>query len=230
MNLQELEYTRIELRRALADFSGSTKGQLQAFSEHPPADKNKYPRHHPEIVMEGGEGCGSKVVKTLATPLYVLETRSRRRPLPPMKDAEFASSAWRRSVNGLGEHLQAWVRYCYGYDLSFRYQTLMCQYVWAQFQHQQGSKKLQDRVTKKLVGLVWLAAQEVAASRNNDTYQEYAGAALARMVSVERSTWLRVYAAPWTAFKAAFVEMDSLALRESLARYEEYEEVKVVEM
>lgn len=80
MNLQELEYTRIELRRALADLSGSTKGQLQAFSEHPPADKNKYPRHHPEIVMEGGEGCGSKVVKTLATPFYVLETRSRRRP------------------------------------------------------------------------------------------------------------------------------------------------------
>lgn len=43
MNLQELEFTRIELRRALADLSGSTKGQLQAFSEHPPADKNKYP-------------------------------------------------------------------------------------------------------------------------------------------------------------------------------------------
>ena len=106
----------------------------------------------------------------------------------------------------------------------------MCQYVWAQFQHQQGRKKLQDRVTKKLVGLVWLAAQEVAASRNNDTYQEYAGAALARMVSVELSTWLRVYAALWTAFKAAFVEMDSVALCESLARYEEYEEAKVVEM
>ena len=56
----------------------------------------------------------------------------------------------------------------------------MCQYVWSQFQHQQGTKKLQGRVTKKLIGLVWLAAQEVAASRNNDTYQEYAGAALAR--------------------------------------------------
>ncbi|MFX4311561.1 antitermination protein [Enterobacter sp. 63] len=230
MNFQELEYIRIELRRALADFSGSSKGQLQAFSEHPPADKNKYPRHHPEIVMEGGQGCGSKVVQTLATPLYVMETRSRRRPLPPMRDAEFASSAWRRSVNGLGEHLQAWVRYCYGYDLTFRYQTLMCQYVWSQFQHQQGTKKLQERVTKKLIGLVWLAAQEVAASRNNDTYQEYAGAALARMVSVERSTWLRVYSAHWSAFKAAFVEMDRLALCESLSRYEEFEEVKEAEM
>ena len=230
MNLQELEYIRIELRRALMDFSGATKGQLQAFSEHPPADKNKFPRQHPQLVMEGGTGCGPKIVNTLATPVYVLETRSRRRPLPPMKDTEFATSAWRRSINGMEEHLQAWVRYCYGYDLNFRYQTLMCQHVWTQFQRQHGGRKLQGRVTKKLVGLVWLAAQEVAASRNNDTYQEYAGAALARMVSVERSTWLRVYAAHWAAFKAAFVEMDSLALCESLARYEGYEEIKVAEM
>ncbi|MHB9591465.1 bacteriophage antitermination protein Q [Enterobacter mori] len=229
MNLQELEYTRIELRRALADLSGSTKGQLQAFSEHPPADKNKYPRHHPEIVMEGGEGCGSKVVKTLTTPLYVLETRSRRPPLPPIKDTEFACSAWRRSVNGLEEHLQAWVRYCYGYDLSFRYQRLMCQYVWAKFQQQQGSKKLQDRVTKKLVGLVWLAAQEVAASRNNDTYQEYAGVALARMVSVERSTWLRVYSVHWAAFKKAFKEMDTLALVFTLQGHEKHTKLLAVE-
>jgi hypothetical protein len=77
----------------------------------------------------------------------------------------------------------------------------MCQYVWAQFQHQQGVRSSRTE-SQKLVGLVWLAAQEVAASRNNDTYQEYAGAALARMVSVERSTWLRVYAAHWAAFKA----------------------------
>lgn len=180
--------------------------------------------------MEGGEGCGSKVVTTLATPFYVLETRSRRRPLPPIKDTEFACSAWRRSVNGLGEHLQAWVRYCYGYDLTFRYQTLMCQHVWEQFQRQHSGKKIQGRVTKKLVGLVWLAAQEVAASRNNDTYQEYAGAALARMVSVERSTWLRVYSGHWAAFKASFAEMDSQALSEILSRYEEYQELKVAEM
>ncbi|WP_048339431.1 bacteriophage antitermination protein Q, partial [Enterobacter kobei] len=86
------------------------------------------------------------------------------------------------------------------------------------------------RVTKKLIGLVWLAAQEVAASRNNDTYQEYAGAALARMVSVERSTWLRVYSGHWAAFKASFAEMDSQALSEILTRYEEYQELKVAEM
>lgn len=142
----------------------------------------------------------------------------------------FSYSAWRRSVNGLGEHLQAWVRYCYGYDLIFRYQRLMFQHVWEQFQHQHSGKKIQGRVTKKLIELVWLAAQEVAASRNNDTYQEYAGAALARMVSVERSTWLRVYSAHWVAIKASFAEMDSQALSEILSRYEEYQELKVAEI
>jgi hypothetical protein len=44
MNLQNLEYTRIEVRRALLDLSGATKGQLEAFSENPPADNNKNPR------------------------------------------------------------------------------------------------------------------------------------------------------------------------------------------
>lgn len=39
MNAQELEYVRLELTRALVDRSGRTKGQLEAFSEHPPANK-----------------------------------------------------------------------------------------------------------------------------------------------------------------------------------------------
>lgn len=38
MNAQQLEYVRIQLRAALADDSGGTKGQLEAFEEHPPAD------------------------------------------------------------------------------------------------------------------------------------------------------------------------------------------------
>jgi hypothetical protein len=80
-----------------------------------------------------------------------------------------------------------------------------------------------------MVGLVWLAAQEVAASRNNDTYQEYAGAALARMVSVSVQPGSEYILLTGQHLKR-FVEMDSLALCESLARYEEYQELKVAEM
>ncbi|EPY8411045.1 bacteriophage antitermination protein Q [Klebsiella aerogenes] len=227
MNLQNLEYTRIEVRRALQNLSGATKGQLEAFSENPPADKNKTPRQPRHIVdLDGGIGCGPSVVKALTTPVYVMETRSRRRPMPPINDIEFSYSPWRRAVNQLESHQQAWVRYCYGFDLNFQYQTEMCQYVWTEYQNYQVSKPLQSRVIKKLVGLVWLAAQEVAATRNNETYKVYAGAALARMVSVDRSTWKRVYADHWEHLKRAFVEMDSNALQIIYRYHEQIEDTK----
>ncbi len=227
MNLQNLEYARIEVRRALLDLSGATKGQLEAFSENPPADKNKNPRRtHHLVDLDGGIGCGPSVVKALTTPTHVMETRSRRRPMPPINDIEFGYSPWRRAVNLLEEHHQAWVRYCYGFDLNFRYQTLMCQHVWTEYQNYQVGKAIQSRVIKKLVGLVWLAAQEVAAARNNETYKAYAGAALARMVSVDRSTWKRVYAGHWERLKKAFVEMDSNALQDIYRHHEQIEEAR----
>lgn len=221
MNLQNLEYTRVEVRRALMNFSERTRGQLQAFSEHPPADRDKFPRGgQPLIELEGGNGCGRSVVKALTTSVYVMETRSRRRPFPPVQDIEFSYAPWRRIINSLESHQQAWIRYCYGFDLNFKYQTLMCEHVWNEFHHCQVKKKLQSRVVKKLVSLVWLAAQEVAAERNNDSYQEYAGAALAGMMSVDRSTWMRVYAGHWTKFRAAFVDLDRCALQTIFIRHE----------
>lgn len=231
MDLQNLEYTRIEVRRALLDSSGATKGQLEAFSENPPADKNKNPRRASHMVdLDGGIGCGPSVVKALTTPVHVMETRSRRRPMPPINDIEFGYSPWRRAVNQLEEHHQAWVRYCYGFDLNFRYQTIMCQHVWTEYQNYQVGRAIQSRVIKKLVGLVWLAAQEVAATRNNETYKDYAGAALARMINVDRSTWLRVYSSHWAALKAAFVDLDEHALVAALENYEDGYVLKMQEM
>lgn len=231
MNLQQYEYVRIEVSRALQNLAGNSKGQLEAFSEHPPADKNKYPRQHlNKLVLEGGQGCGRSVVSMLTTPVYVMETRSRSRPFPPINDHEFLYAPWRRALNALPEHQQAWIRYCYGFDLNFRHQTLMCHYIWNEYQDYRIDKPLQSRVIKKLVGLVWLAAQEVAATRNNEMYKEYAGAALARMMSVDRSTWKRVYAVHWAKLKAAFVELDNVSLDDLYRRYEEHEEQKEAEM
>ncbi|VFS57562.1 Phage antitermination protein Q [Kluyvera cryocrescens] len=65
---------------------------------------------------------GTRFVNSLSAPLYVLETRSRRRPMPPIKDMEFESAPWRRAVNSLNEYQQAWLRYCYGFDLSYKHQ------------------------------------------------------------------------------------------------------------
>ena len=95
----------------------------------------------------------------MMAPVYVMETHSRRRPMPPINDVEFGYSPWRRAVNQLEAHQQAWVRYCYGFDLNFHYQTLMPARL-SEYQNYRVSKPLQSRVIKKLVGLVWLAAQE----------------------------------------------------------------------
>lgn len=214
MDPQLLEYARIELTRALMDNSGKTKGQLQAFSENPPAEKDHYPRRQIHMV----EFDDGRKVKAENTSLYVLETRSRRRPLPPINDYEFAGASWRRAVNSLSEHEQAWLKYCYGFDLTFRYQTLICEVIW------NGHQKflpagLLNKTKKRLISLIWLAAQDVAATRSNKTYKEYAGAALARLMSVNRSTWLRVYAPHWAHFKRAFDELDIGALQHTLEHH-----------
>jgi Phage antitermination protein Q. len=220
MNPQILEYVRIELTRALMDTSGKTKGQLQAFSENPLADKNRNPRRPVHVVeLEDGKG-GIRAVKAENSALYVLETRSRRRPMPPINDYEFAAAPWRRAVNMLPEHQQAWLRYCYGFDLTFRYQTLICQAVWTAHQ-QHLPEGLLKKTQKRLISLVWLAAQDVAASNSNDTYKEYAGAALGRLIGATQQGWSKTYGPHWALLKAAFRELDYSALAAALGNFPE---------
>ncbi|MDZ7320727.1 bacteriophage antitermination protein Q [Kosakonia sacchari] len=214
MNAQQLEYVRIQLRAALADDSGGTKGQLEAFAEHPPADKNLHPRKHVHVVeLDNGRG-GIRSVKAENTALYVLETRSRRRPMPPIRDIAFSSCAWRRAVLKLDISQQAWIRYCYGFDLNFSFQTEICSFIWDEYCKQFGDDKLQKRVIKRLVSLVWLAAQDVAAKNSNATYKEYAATALASMMSIERRAWYKTYAQPWREMKTIAGGLDLEAINE----------------
>ncbi|EQA6223993.1 bacteriophage antitermination protein Q [Enterobacter ludwigii] len=70
-----------------------------------------------------------------------METRSRRRPMPPLKDKAFSSCAWRRVVLKLEVSQQACIRYCYG----SRYQTEICRYVWEKYTKQLSGEKLHRR-------------------------------------------------------------------------------------
>lgn len=220
MDLQLLEYARIELTRALIDNSGKTKGQLQAFCEHPPADKDRNPRKPIHVVeLDDGRG-GVRCVKAENSAVYVLETRSRRRPLPPINDNEFSAAPWRRAVNMLPEHEQAWLRYCYGFDLTFRYQTMICEAIWNGHQHALPPGLLK-KTKKRIISLVWLAVQEVAAQQMNDTYKQYAGALLATHLGVSRSTWCEVYAPHWKMLKSAVELLDLESLSSVLARMPE---------
>lgn len=218
MRAQDLEYARTELRRALADYSGSTKGQLQAFSENPPAEKSRLTRKPIHTVeLDDGKG-GKRKVKAENTAVYALETRSRRRPLPPIGDEDFAASPWRRAVNQLPEHEQAWLRYCYGYDLDFRHQITLCEYVWHDFKLCLPTG-LMKKTQKRLSSLVWVAVQEIACSQSNSTFKKYAGALLASRLGVSRSTWSRIYAPLWQVLKSRIKRLDEIALNNVLEKY-----------
>ncbi|RTQ01278.1 antitermination protein [Enterobacter sp. WCHEn045836] len=212
MNAQQLEYVRIQLRAALVDDSGGTKGQLEAFAEHPPADKDLNPRKQLHVVeLDNGRG-GVRCVKAENSALYVLETRSRRRPMPPIRDKAFSSCAWRRAVLKLDDGPQSWVRYCYGFDLDFKHQTAICQYVWEKYSKSLKGIKLQARVKKRIISLVWLAAQDAAAKNSNDTYKEYAGSALGRLVGATQQAWSKTYAPHWEGLKHAFQLLDEYSI------------------
>jgi hypothetical protein len=208
MNAPQLEYVRTKLRGALPDYSGGTKGQLEAFSENPPADKNGLPRQKLHVVeLEGG-----RKVKAENGAVYVMETRSRRQPMPPMDEFDYAHCCWRRAVRKLEEHQQAWLRYCYGGDLDFNFQTAICQHVWEVYEKAHTGVKVQKRVRMRIISLVWLAVQDVAAKNKNDVYREYAATALASLLSVHRDTWYQTYATPWQELKAIVAELDEGAL------------------
>ncbi|MBU9866798.1 bacteriophage antitermination protein Q [Rahnella aceris] len=214
---QHLEYVRAALKFALMDLSGGTKGQLQAFSENPPADKNRLPRQLVHTVqLDGGRS-----VRAERTPTHATETRTRRRPAPPMNEFEFSSCAWRRAVNTLPGHQNSWIRYCYGADLKFQHQETICKAVWDAYQKHLPAGLLK-KTQKRLISMVWLAAQDVAAKNKNDAYKEYAGAALATLMSISRSTWCEIYAEHWRQLKAAFEALDAAALSAVLRRVEDH--------
>ncbi|WP_435322449.1 bacteriophage antitermination protein Q [Klebsiella sp. HN106] len=213
MNAQQLEYVRIQLRAALVDDSGGTKGQLEAFAEHPPAEKNLNPRKMIHVVeLDNGRG-GVRRVKAENSALYVLETRSRRRPMPPMKDGAFSSCEWRRAVLLLPKQQQAWIRYCYGFDLKYSLQVTICEYVWNSFQDYHVKRPLQSRIIKDMIRLVWISVQDVAAKRKNETYKEYAGSALANMINVSRQTWSKSRAKKWENLKLVSERLDKAAIK-----------------
>ncbi|EKS6736932.1 antitermination protein [Enterobacter ludwigii] len=214
MNAQQLEYVRIQLRAALADDSVGTKGQLEAFAEYPPADKNRNPRQQVHVVeLDNGRG-GVRRVKAENRALYVMETRSRRRPMPPIRDKAFCLAAWRRAVLKLDVSQQAWIKYCYGFDLNFRYQREICRFVWEKYLKQHEGVKFQKRVEKRLIQLVWLAVQEVAARHTNEIYSEYAATTLAGFLSIHRDTWYDTYSSLWKEFKELTSVLDASALND----------------
>lgn len=215
MNAQQLEYVRIQLRAALVDDSGGTKGQLEAFAEHPPANKNKNPRQQVHVVeLDNGRG-GVRRVKAENSALYVLETRRRSSSTSLIRERAFQNCKWRRTVSKLSKAQQSWVRYCYGYDLDYDYQKNICESIWFIYLSQQKEVKIQSRVKRKLLALTWLAIQERARVVGGKTYN-LSNRVLSESLDIARQTWFEIYALRWAELQKIVSDFDELTLEELL--------------
>ncbi|PAN79914.1 hypothetical protein CIW69_01475 [Enterobacter cloacae] len=208
MNAQQLEYVRIQLRAALVDDSGGTKGQLEAFAEHPPADKNRNPRQRVHVVeLDNGRG-GVRRVKAENSALSVLETRNRRRPIALINDKAFSSCRWRRAFLRLNKSQQAWIDYCYFGDLNYKNQVVICSRVWQILTSTSLYADTSSKIKKTLPAMVWLAAQETTYEINKSQVKRLTSANLAKLAGVSRASWYRVYKPLWDFMLYAFKRLD----------------------
>jgi hypothetical protein len=208
MNAQQLEYVRIQLRAALADDSGGTKGQLEAFAEHPPADKNRNPRQQVHVVeLDNGRG-GIRRVKAKNSALYVLETRSRHCPMPPLRDRAYSLCAWRRAVLKLNIRQRAWIEYCYGRKLIYENQIAVCSGVWQLLTSTSLYLDAPSKIKKTLPALVWLAAQITAYEINKSEVKRFTATKLAQLAGVSRSSWFATYKPLWDFMLLTYKRID----------------------
>ncbi|MFJ5428991.1 bacteriophage antitermination protein Q [Pectobacterium actinidiae] len=200
MNQQYLEYLRGCVSTALADIhrantSGVGVGAIRT---------TKYPRQRKRVVA-----LDDRNVCATTDAMHCPETRSRKRPAPPIDPITYGTASWRRAVNELELHHTAWVRYCYGNDLNYEYQKAICVHVWNEYKTALTGKKTTEKVRRRIESLVWLAVQRYAATCGClFVSREYNDSELAKLSGISRSTWCENYKHHWDGLTEMVSELD----------------------
>lgn len=206
MNQQYIEYLRGCVSTALADTSRSGKGQLLNGSEI--TRTTVHTRKRRRIVqLEGRKVCAT------TDAMHCPETRSRKKPMPPLDPITYGTASWRRAVNCLAPHQEAWIRYCYGHELNYDYQVKICQHVWNEYRATLTGKRITEKTRRRIEALVWLAVQNYAALYGCvQVLRKYTDTELAGLSGVSKSTWSENYRYHWQGLIACVSNLDSSAL------------------
>ncbi len=203
-----IEYIRERVIIALANYCGTTKGQLAAFEEHAPADTSSKKRKRQHFIILDKSRVSADV-----DPVSCSETRSRVRPFPPIHEITFCSSSWRRALSALEEENSSWLRYCYGYDLSFDHQITICKFIWSEFERKLGARKVTAKKRARLSSLVWLAVQQYTTEETGRIGKFYYPGELAKLTGVSKTNWAENYASQWEELIDLCEDLDRSALR-----------------
>ena len=207
MNQQYIEYLRGCVSTALAD-RRSGKGQLDALNGSAMARTTVHTRKRLRIVqVEGRNVCAT------TDAMHCTETRSRRKPMPPIDPITYGTASWRRALGHLEPHQEAWIRYCYGNDLNYDYQVTICHFIWNEYRKTLTGKRTTEKARRRIESLVWLAVQRYACECGcPKSCPDYSDSELAKLSGVSRSTWSENYLHHWVGLLKCAAQLDRASL------------------
>ncbi|WP_085118807.1 bacteriophage antitermination protein Q [Serratia proteamaculans] len=198
---QYLQYIRESFMMATADFSGKTKGQLQAFAESTQVSTTRLKRKRRTIV----EPDGTRIV-VHSNPVPGTETRPRSSSIALIEPETFLATSWRRAVYPLSGHQRSWLVWCYSGDLTFSHQIEITQWAWSEFKESIESQKVATKTMGRLKALIWLAAQDVRSEIKG--LVPYQNQDLAELVGVSAPNWSKNYNGYWASMRNVFLRLD----------------------
>ncbi len=206
MNNQYLQFVREQLMIATADFSGATKGQLEAWQENALFDTGRYRR---KKIRYRDEVTGKMITRD-NPPIPGKQSLAKGSSIALVSPVEFSTSSWRRAVLELEEHQKAWLLWCYSGNVCWEDQVIITQWVWSEFKAQSGTRKIAGKTQERLKRLIWLAVQDVKSELvGRETYEHQA---LAVLMGVAKSTWTTTHRPHWLAMRGSAEGLDRDAL------------------
>ncbi|ARF52750.1 bacteriophage antitermination protein Q [Pantoea stewartii] len=198
------EYVREQLRVALCDLPLGQKGQIAIMSDMAGGDDYT---DRPTREVESGES----VVKIEAEPVRYREGKKYKQNKPLILEAAFKTGIWRQAVNKLPDLHLAWAKYCYGEDLKFDHQLIICKDIWDRFlvrESETRTRKMAEKMQQKLRSLVLLAVQ-VSVGKVRGPQLEYTGAHLSQLLGIKPNNWQGHYLPRWSLLLALCEELDN---------------------
>lgn len=198
------EYVRDQLRTALYDLPLGQKGQIAIMSDTAGGDSFT---DKPKRLVASGEGA----VQIEAEPVRYRLGKKYKQNKPLILETTFKSGIWRQAINKLPDQQVAWAKYCYGEELKFDHQLIICKEIWDRFLFQEGqtrSKKMAEKMRLKLRALVLLAVQ-VTVGEIRGPRLEYSNADLSRLLGIKTNNFQGHYLPRWSLLLAICNELDN---------------------
>lgn len=155
-------------------------------------DPKNFRRSMRKIIIDGDE------IKIPAQTTHVTETRRYKGSSILISDLNFTYLSWSYAVRELNTPYFEWISYCYGNNLDFDYQVVICRHVWMMFETyiKLQKKRIRKNTIKILRSLTWLAVQSaVYKIKTDDDF--YDRKTLAKLIEKSNTTWRENYSQYW---------------------------------